>query len=135
MPFEKGVSGNPNGRPKGVRDKRTAARELLEPHMPELVEKAVEMALKGDTAALRICIDRCIPALKTVEQTVDVELTPNGEPREMSGRILNRMYNGEIDPETAQKMINAIARKISIDELAELYERLEVLEQQWSKAS
>ena len=83
-----------------------------------------------DTAALRICIDRCIPVLKTVEQTIDVELTPNGEPREMSGRILNRMYHGEIDPETAQKMINAIARKISIDELAELYERLELLERQ-----
>ena len=135
MPFEKGKSGNPNGRPKGVRDKRTAARELLEPHIPDLVQKAVDMALQGDTAALRICIDRCIPALKTVEQTVDVELTPNGEPREISGRILNRMYHGEIDPETAQKMINAIARKISIDELAELYERLEFLERQWSKAS
>ena len=135
MPFEKGQSGNPNGRPKGVRDKRTAARELLEPHIPDLVQKAVDMALHGDTAALRICIDRCIPALKTVEQTVDVELTPNGEPREMSGRILNRMYHGEIDPETAQKMINAIARKISIDELAELYERLELLERQWSKAN
>jgi len=103
--------------------------------MPELVEKAVEMALQGDTAALRICIDRCIPALKTVEQTVDVELIPNGEPREMSGRILNRMYHGEIDPETAHKMINAIARKISIDELAVLYERLDALEEQWSKAS
>jgi len=135
MPFEKGQSGNPNGRPKGVRDKRTAARELLEPHIPDLVQKAVDMALQGDTVALRICIDRCIPALKTVEQTIDVELTPNGEPREMSGRILNRMYHGEIDPETAQKMINAIARKISIDELAELYERLELLERQWSKAS
>jgi len=32
-------------------------------------------------------------------------------------------------------MINAIARKISIDELAELYERLDALEQQWSNAS
>lgn len=135
MPFVPGQSGNPQGRPRGSTDKRSALRELLDPHAPALVEKLVDKALGGDMSAMRICIDRCIPALKAVEQTIDVELTSNGEPREMSGRILNRMYHGEIDPETAQKMINTIARKISIDELAELYERLELLERQWSKAS
>src|SRR6056300_1165220 len=135
MPFKTGESGNPKGRPKGSKDRRTAARELLEPHMPSLVAKAVEMALEGDTAALRICIDRCIPTLKSVEQTIDVELTPNSEPREASDRILRRMYNGEINPVTANRMIEALAKKLTIDELHELFTRLEKLEAQWAKAS
>ena len=44
MQWEKGESGNPAGRPAGIKDKRTAMRELLLPHAEELVAKVVEMA-------------------------------------------------------------------------------------------
>lgn len=44
MPFQQGQSGNPDGRPPGIRDKRVAMRELLAPHAEELVAKVVEMA-------------------------------------------------------------------------------------------
>jgi len=61
MPYQKGHSGNPAGRPPGLPDKRTVLRELLAPHAEALVAKVVALALAGDTAALRICIDRLIP--------------------------------------------------------------------------
>ena len=69
MSFQKGQSGNPSGRPKGTKDKRTELRELLQPHAPALIEKAVEMALEGDTTALKMCLDRIIPAMRSVEIT------------------------------------------------------------------
>lgn len=69
MGFEKGQSGNPSGRPKGAKDKRTELRELLQPHAPALVEKAVQLALMGDTTALKMCLDRIIPAMRSVEIT------------------------------------------------------------------
>ena len=65
MTYEKGQSGNPSGRPPGIRDKRTALRALLEPHAPALIAKAVEMAKAGDATALRICLDRLIPPAKS----------------------------------------------------------------------
>ncbi|MDQ3566413.1 MAG: hypothetical protein M3436_20840 [Pseudomonadota bacterium] len=40
---------NPNGKPKGAKDKRTALRALLETHSEALAQKAVELALEGDT--------------------------------------------------------------------------------------
>ena len=46
--FKKGQSGNPAGKPKGAKDKRTELRELLKPHAEKLVKKAVDMALAGD---------------------------------------------------------------------------------------
>ena len=77
MSFKKGQSGNPSGRPKGVKDKRTELRELLEPHAEALVKKAVDLALMGDTSALRLCLERIIPAVKSIEvnpggNTIDI---------------------------------------------------------------
>ena len=63
--FEKGVSGNPAGRPAGSRNNATLACEaLLEGQAEALTQKAVDMALAGDTVALKICIDRIYPARK-----------------------------------------------------------------------
>src|SRR5512134_2042435 len=72
MGFKKGQSGNAAGRPPGIPDKRTELRKLLEPHAEELVAKVVSLALKGDRTALRLCMDRLIPPLKSRDAPVDV---------------------------------------------------------------
>jgi hypothetical protein len=64
MTFQTGQSGNPNGRPKGIVDKRTELRGLLEPHAKEIVEKLIETAKAGDPTALRLCVERLIPRVK-----------------------------------------------------------------------
>jgi hypothetical protein len=60
--FQPGVSGNPAGRPKGAKNKSTLAAEaLLDGEAEALTRKAVEMALRGDTVALRLCLERLMP--------------------------------------------------------------------------
>ena len=50
------------GRPKGARNKATqAVLALLEGEGEALTRKAIEMALAGDGAALRLCLDRIAP--------------------------------------------------------------------------
>lgn len=61
-PFPKGVSGNPAGRKAGTRNRATMAAEaLLDGEAEALTRKAVELALQGDTVALRLCLERLCP--------------------------------------------------------------------------
>lgn len=64
MTFKTGQSGNPVGRPKGIVDKRTQLRSLLQPHAEDLVNKLIERAKLGDSWAMRLCIDKLIPPMK-----------------------------------------------------------------------
>src|SRR5260370_26233006 len=58
-PFPKGESGNPTGRPRGSSNRATRAAELLlDGEATALSRKAVELALAGDAAALRLWLDR-----------------------------------------------------------------------------
>ena len=71
-PFQKGQSGNPDGRPKGSRNATTLALEtLLDGQATALTQKAIDLALIGDMAALRICMDRILPPRKDRPITFD----------------------------------------------------------------
>ncbi len=113
MAFEPGQSGNPDGRPPGIRDKRTAMRELLVPHADALVAKAVEMALAGDCTALRICIDRLIPPVKAKDDPVSVpglaaSLADSGR------AVLEALAGEKLTPEEAQTILQGIATQARI---------------------
>jgi hypothetical protein len=57
--FSRGTSGNPAGRPSGSRNKATLLMEaMLEGEVEQLARKAIELAKKGDTQALRLCLER-----------------------------------------------------------------------------
>src|SRR5215468_11032118 len=104
--FEKGESGNPSGRPSGIRDKRLAMRDLLLPHAPELVTKAVEMALAGDTAALRVCLDRLIPPAKSRDDPVELRAM-TGSLTDNSRAVVDALAKGELTPEEAATVLQA----------------------------
>jgi len=74
-PFQKGQSGNPAGRPRGSVNRSTRAAELLlDGEAEALSRKAIELALAGDAAALRLCLDRTVAPRR--ERAVEVALPP-----------------------------------------------------------
>ena len=73
--FAKGRSGNPAGRPRGCRDHATRAAQLLLAGEGEaLTRKAVELALAGDPAALRLCLERIVGPCR--ERAVEFVMPP-----------------------------------------------------------
>ena len=128
MKFQAGQSGNPSGKPVGSKDKRTALRELLNPHAPALVEKAVQKALEGDTSALKLCLDRCIAPLRSTTGSVAIE--SGGSLPERGQKTLDAIYAGEIDALTGSALLGALADQAKLVEMTEFEERLRKLEEQ-----
>jgi hypothetical protein len=125
--FAVGVSGNPKGRKKGT----TAAhllRKSIADDMPEIILKLVEQAKNGDTAAAKILLDRCCPALKP--QAMAINMPVNGSLAEQGGEIIRATLSGHIPPDVGAQLITALANQGKLIELQELTERIEILEEQ-----
>lgn len=123
--FQKGKSGNPSGKPKGAKDKRTELRSLLEPHREALVKKAVDKALDGDTTALRICLDRLIAPVRG--NPVEIG-NFSGTLSERGERVLEAVGRGHISAEDAATLMSVIQSQGRIIESTDLDNRLTALE-------
>ena len=79
--FQKGMSGNPKGRPKGSKNKSTILREamltktdrMLSREVPRVLQVVIQAALAGDMAASKMILDRAVPVRKAGDGG---ELTP-----------------------------------------------------------
>lgn len=127
MAFAKGTSGNPLGRPIGVRDRRTALRDALEGRGEELLDKAVQRALEGDSAILSALLSKLIPRLKPESPSLGWSVA-SGRASAQAKAIVDAALNGEISPTTASEMLQAIAHAIQIDVHDQFLDRIERLE-------
>jgi hypothetical protein len=110
MPFEKGESGNPAGRPRGVRNRTTLLMQnLLADDAEAIGRKAIEMAKAGDLAAIRLCMDRLAPARK--DEPVAFELPPIEKPADIvaaTASIVAAVAAGELTPSQAAELSKVI---------------------------
>jgi hypothetical protein len=126
MAWEKGQSGNPAGRRVGS-GRVAQLRALLEPHAEGLIQKAAEMALAGDSTAMRLCLERLVPPLKSADLPVQMEL-PEGPLTQKAERVLAAVAAGEVTPDEAAAVLGAIAAQARIAEADELERRIRALE-------
>ncbi|HVD72806.1 MAG TPA: DUF5681 domain-containing protein [Xanthobacteraceae bacterium] len=73
MPFQKGQSGNPAGRPRGSRNKAAIAlQELLERDAESIARTVTHLAKHGNIAAIRMCMERLLPPRRHEPVTLDL---------------------------------------------------------------
>ena len=105
--FPPGKSGNPAGRPRGSRNKTTMmAQALFDENGQVIVEKITNLAIKkGDLTALKICIDRILPNLKSRPVTFTLpEIKTAKDVVAAYGAILEAVSEGQLTPEEASRI-------------------------------
>ena len=128
--WPKGKSGNPTGRPLGARNKATIfAEQLFAGEAEALTRKAIELALKGDTTALKLCLERVVPPQR--DRTVTFDLRPTETVADASKAIsdvLKAVSEGCLTPAEAEVICQILQMKGHIMSNALLEERLLRLE-------
>jgi hypothetical protein len=123
------AEGNP-GKPKGARHKATqAVQDLLDGSTEALTQKAVDMALAGDTTALRLCLERICPARK--DTPVNFELpTINGaiDAATSASAIVTAVGKGELTPLEGASVMGLVSSYIQSLEAYDFETRLAALE-------
>jgi len=129
--FKKGWSGNPAGRPRGTRNKAIEAAELLlEGEAEALTRRAVERALEGDAAALRLCLDRIIPPRRGRPVRLD-SVAPVRGAGDLGGTmaaITTAAMGGAITPGEAAELARVVEIFVRAVETSDFERRLKKLE-------
>ncbi len=127
-PFTKGQSGNPAGKPKGIRNRSTLAAEaLLDGEAELLTRKAIELALAGDTIALKLCLERILPPRK--DRTVMFYLPglENADREESITGILAAVSEGRITPGEAEVIVKLLDMRDRVGGAAEVSQNINKL--------
>jgi hypothetical protein len=130
MPFQKGESGNPAGRPRGARNRATIlTQNLLADDAETIARKAIELAKDGDIAAIRMCMDRLAPARKDEPVVLDLPpLDTAADTVAASARIVAAVAAGDLTPSEAADLAKVIDIYVRALETRSFEERLTKLE-------
>jgi hypothetical protein len=129
-PFQKGQSGNPNGRPQGSRNKVTLVCDaLLEGEAEAITRKAVEMAKGGDAVAIRLCLERIAPPRRDRHVTFALpNLETAADAKAAAASIVRAVADGDLTPSEAAELSKLLDNFTRVLEATDFQARLEALE-------
>jgi hypothetical protein len=107
---------------------------LLEGQAEQLTQKAIELALAGDITALRLCMERIIPARK--DRPIHLILPPVETVQQISqamARVSAAIGVGEITPTEGEVLSNILVAHKTILTPGDVERRLDDLEQRMSQ--
>ncbi len=121
--------GNP-GKPKGTRHKATqAALALLDGEAEALTRQAVVMALDGDGAALRLCLERIAPPRRDAPVTFDLpRMETARDAAKAAGAVLDAVAAGDLTPQEGAHIMQLVETYRRTLETTELEARVAALE-------
>ncbi|MFO8141411.1 MAG: hypothetical protein R6T87_05890 [Marinobacter sp.] len=121
--------GNP-GKPQGTRHKATqAALALLDGEAEALTRQAVTQAMEGDTAALRLCLERIAPPRRDAPVQFDLpRMETARDAAKAAGAVVEAVALGDLTPTEGAHIMGLVETFRRTLETSELEARLAALE-------
>lgn len=111
MTFKPGESGNSLGRPRGTGHRQQLFNDHVMPYKTELLNKAIELALNGNEAMLRLFLERMLPARPHAEPLLlelPDDLTKNEMLLGIGEIILRGIASQDITPNQGKVILNLV---------------------------
>ena len=122
MKWQSGQSGNPGGRKPGT-GKIDKLRAALTKALPEVLDALVAKAKEGDTGAIKLILERTVPALRPVDAAAPLNLPVDGGLADQGRAILAALAAGQLPVNQATGILQSLGSLAKFVELDELEKR------------
>jgi len=129
MKWQSGQSGNPGGRKPGT-GKLDKLRAALAKELPEVLDALVAKAKEGDTGAIKLILERTLPALRPVDAAAPLNLPVDGGLADQGRAVLAALAVGHLPANQAAGILQGLGNLAKLVELDELEKRIAALEGQ-----
>lgn len=121
--------GNPGGPGRTLgRGPVAEMRATLAADLDKIIDTLRAQALAGDAQAIRIILDRVLPALRPVDMPTSLALPPDGTLADQARAVVQAAADGDLAPAQAAQIVTALGGVAKIIETTELVRRIEALE-------
>lgn len=127
MKWQSGQSGNPGGRKPGS-GKIDKLRAALTKELPEVLEALVAQAKAGDTGAIKLILERTVPALRPVDAVAPLNLLVDGGLADQGRAVMAALAVGHLPANQAAGILQGLGNLAKLVELDELDKRVAALE-------
>ena len=127
MTWQTGQSGNPKGRKLGT-GKLDKLRAALTKELPEVLDALITQAKAGDTGAIKLILERTVPALRPVDAPAVLDLPPVGGLAEQGRAVLAALAAGQLPVNQATGILQGLGGLVKLIETDELEQRIAALE-------
>jgi hypothetical protein len=119
------------GRPKGSRNRVTApVKKLLDEFGPHLARKLVAMGLEGNPQALRICMERLMPAPRDASVAIKLPKIKSVEDVAAAAeQVIRGVGKGILSPSESARIMQVLESQVRVIESAGIEQRLQKLEE------
>ena len=108
-PWVKGQSGNPAGRPRQAHPTAAVAEYLIGRKTIPLTKKLIDLALAGDRAALRLCLERIAPPRHEMPDWLGLPLDEDrADLRALMTAVADAAAKGAITPAQSEALVRIV---------------------------
>jgi len=129
-PFARGQSGNPTGKPRGLRNKVTVAVEgLMGQYAHQVTARMVKRAVDGDVGAARLILDRVAPIRRGRPVRLKLpDIVDAASVMAAQASLLNEVARGNLTPEEAEPVSAMLGAHLKTIETVDIDRRVRELE-------
>lgn len=113
--FQKGISGNPSGRPKNPKHSSSALRSQIGAELPAIITSLITLAKSGDATASKLLLDKVLPSVRPQALPATLPGLAEGSPQERAEAVLQALAAGQLSPDVAVLILSALAKMREIN--------------------